>query len=263
MALLVIRQLSKNFGGLRALSEFDLDVERNEIRGLIGPNGAGKSTLFNVISGVYKPDQGEVKFKDQRITGLRPDKVAAKGVVRTFQENMLFREMTVFDNVVLGCHLVSKTGFLNSLFNLSPARQDETRVNRKVMEILEFLDLAAVKLELAKNLPHGYQRLLGLAMALAADPEVLLLDEPVAGMSAEDIQAMTRHITRIRENQHVTIILVEHNVGVVTGLCDMITVLNYGRKIAEGLPGEIVNNPEVVKAYLGTENPEGLDASQD
>ena len=252
MPFLMVRHLTKDFGGLKALDCFDLDIEKQEIRGLIGPNGAGKSTLFNVISGIYKPDEGEVIFDGIDITGFRSDKVAAKGVVRTFQENVLFREMTVLDNMIIGRHQFSKVGFLHNLLNSSSARLDEKESRHKVMDILEFLDLLEIKFELAKNLPHGHQRLLGVGMALAVDPQILLMDEPVAGMSPESAAIMTKHIKDIRAKMGITVVLVEHNIRVVTGLCDKITVLNYGCKIAEDSPNNIVNDPEVIKAYLGT-----------
>ena len=219
---------------------------------MIGPNGSGKSTLFNVISGIYKPDEGEVIFDGIDITGFRSDKVAAKGVVRTFQENTLFKEMTVLDNVIIGRHLFSKVGFLHNLLNSSSSRLDERETRHKAMDILEFLDLLEVKFELAKNLPHGHQRFLGVAMALATNPQILLMDEPVAGMSPESAAIMTKHIKEIRAEMGITVVLVEHNIRVVTGLCDKITVINYGCKIAEDSPSEIVNDPEVIKAYLGT-----------
>jgi len=181
MALLEVKNLSKYFGGLAAVHDVDLKVESQEIRGLIGPNGAGKSTFFKVISGLYKPNAGKVIFNGEDITGLIADKVAAKGLIRTFQETSLFREMTVLENVILGFHLSFKGGFWHTLFNSSLARREEQIVKQKAMEILDFFGLTPLKDDLAKNLPHGHQRALGLSMALAANPRMLLLDEPVTG----------------------------------------------------------------------------------
>lgn len=260
MSFLEIRHITKTFGGLNALTEVSLDIEKQEIRGLIGPNGAGKSTLFNVVSGFYKPDQGEVIFRGENITGLRPDKVAAKGLVRTFQHNMVFHEMSVLENVILACHLRLKAGFFCNLLQLPPAYDDAAKAKARALELLEFLNLKGVGAEQAKNLPHGHQRLLGVAMALASNPQILLLDEPLAGMSAADIQVMAKHIREIRKKRGVAIILVEHNVGIVTELCDNITVLNYGQRIAEGPAGDIVNNSEVIKAYFGTKETGVIDA---
>jgi len=256
MTLLQVKKLTKNFGGLAAVHEVDLEVESQEIRGLIGPNGAGKSTFFNVISGTYKPSAGEVVFNGENITELQTDRVAARGLIRTFQETTLFREMTLLDSVILGFHLSCKAGFWHTLFNSAGTRREEQRFREKAIEILDFFDLSSFKDDLAKNQPHGHQRALGLSMALAANPRMLLLDEPVTGMNPEETSTMMKHIRRIRDELKTTIILVEHDMRAVMGLSDRITVLNFGHKIAEGSPNEISRHPEVIKAYLGAEGGE-------
>jgi len=258
MALLEVRNLTKYFGGLAAVHDVDLEVESQEIRGLIGPNGAGKTTFFKVVSGLYKPSAGRVIFNGEDLTGLPADKVAAKGLIRTFQETSLFREMTVLDNVILGFHLSFKAGFWQTLFNPSAVFGEEEKISKRAMEILDFFGLISLKDDLAKNLPHGYQRALGLSMALAANPRMLLLDEPVTGMNPEETSAMMKHIKRIRDELGTTMILVEHDMRAVMGLSDRITVLNFGQKIAEGSPDEISHHPGVIKAYLGTERVEGI-----
>jgi branched-chain amino acid transport system ATP-binding protein len=258
MALLQVKNLSKYFGGLAAVHNVDLEVESQEIRGLIGPNGAGKSTFFKVISGLYKASEGRVIFNGEDITGLPGDKVAAKGLIRTFQETSLFREMTVLDNVILGFHLLFKAGFWQTLVNTSFVRGEEQKIRQEAMEILDFFGLTLLKDDLAKNLPHGHQRALGLSMALAANPRMLLLDEPVTGMNPEETSTMMKHIQRIRDELKSTIILVEHDMRAVMGLSDRITVLNFGQKIAEGSPNEISGHPEVIKAYLGTDRVEEI-----
>jgi branched-chain amino acid transport system ATP-binding protein len=258
MALLQVKKLTKYFGGLAAVHEVDLEVESQEIRGLIGPNGAGKSTFFHLISGTYKPSAGEVIFSGENITGLQTDRVAARGLIRTFQETTLFREMPLLESVILGFHLSCKAGFWHTLFNSAGTRREEQEIRRRALEVLEFFDLIPFKDDLAKNLPHGYQRALGVAMALAANPRMLLLDEPVTGMNPEETLTMMKHIKRIRDELKTTIILVEHDMRAVMRLSDKISVLNFGQKIAEGLPSEITHNPEVIKAYLGTEGLGGM-----
>ena len=252
MALLEVRGLTKYFGGLAAVSDLDFDISKGELVGLIGPNGAGKTTLFNTISGVCSPSRGRVIFKGEDITGLKPHKIAEKGMVRTFQLTSLFKNKTTLENVIVAHHLQSKTGFWGTLFNTPTSRREENDNKQKAIEILENLGLSPVKDKIARNLPYGQQRALGMAIALAAEPELLMLDEPVTGMNQEEIMNAMALIKRIQE-RGITILLVEHNMRVVMGFCERIIVLNYGKKIAEGQPKEIRGNKQVIEAYLGVE----------
>ena len=252
MALLETKGLSKHFGGLKAVSELDLSVEEGEIRGIIGPNGAGKTTLFNVISGTYKPTSGDVFLNGERISGLRPSRIAAKGGVRTFQRTALFKDFTVLQNVSIARHLHADESLLGAVFGT--ARRMERAHEARALEILEFIGLADIRNELSHNLPHGHQRALGVAMALATEPRLLMLDEPVAGMNPQETARMTELIRKLRDEWKITILLVEHDMRTVMGLCDYITVLNFGHKLTEGAPKEIVSNREVIEAYLGSDN---------
>ncbi len=250
MALLEIRRLSRHFGGVAALSGLDLDVFDGEILGLIGPNGAGKTTLFNVISGFFEPTDGSVQLKGETISGLRPDEVARKGVGRTFQQTVLFMKSTVFENVVTGFHMNYNSGVINQFFHTRSAKQEEAETRKKAREILDFMGLSALKGELAQNLPHGHQRTLGICVALAANPELLLLDEPLTGMNPTETLTTINNIRQLRE-RGITIVIVEHNMRAVMSLCERLAVLNYGQKIAEGKPDEIQDNRAVIEAYLG------------
>jgi branched-chain amino acid transport system ATP-binding protein len=251
MAMFEVKRLSKYFGGLAAISDLDLAVDEGEIRGIIGPNGAGKTTLFNVISGVYRPTKGEIIYRGKEISGLKASKIAEKGVVRTFQRTALFHDFTVLGNVSVARHLHAKDGFLETIFGTSWRGKKENVA--KVLEIIEFMGLTPLKDELAYNLPHGHQRALGVAIALAAEPELLMLDEPVTGMNPTETQNMTDLIRKVRDEWKMTILLVEHDMKVVMGVCDKISVLNFGEKLAEGLPEEIQENADVIEAYLGGE----------
>lgn len=252
MALLQIRKLHKNFGGLAAIAELDLAVEEGEIRGIIGPNGAGKTTLFNVISGTYRPSSGDIFFEGQKISGLRPSRIAAKGVVRTFQRTALFHDFSVLDNVTIARHLHAKESVLGAI--LGTARKMERANEERALEILDFIGLADLKDELSVNLAHGHQRALGVAIALATEPRLLMLDEPVAGMNPAETQRMTELIRKLRDAWGITVLLVEHDMRTVMGVCEKITVLNFGQTLAEGTPEEIVSNPAVIDAYLGSED---------
>jgi branched-chain amino acid transport system ATP-binding protein len=252
VALLEVKGLSKNFGGLAAIDSLDLDIDEGEIRGVIGPNGAGKTTLFNVISGTYRPTTGTITFEGKEVAGLRPSKIAEKGLVRTFQRTALFHDFSVLDNISIARHLHAKETVFGAI--LGTARKMEKENERRAEEIVDFIGLSEVKHELADGLAHGHQRALGVALALAAEPKLLMLDEPVAGMNPAETQAMTALIRRLRDEWGLTVTLVEHDMRTVMGVCEKITVLNFGQKLAEGSPDEIVNNPDVIEAYLGSED---------
>ena len=253
MVLLNICDLTKHFGGLVAVNNLNLDVYRGEILGLIGPNGAGKTTILNMISGSMLPTRGKCIFKDENLTGLPPHRISKKGIARVFQGNVLFRNLTVMENVLIGVHIRNNMGFLSSLISSSYSRNLDKVMYEKTKEILAWVGLTNKADELALNLSHGNQRLLCLSVALASDPELLLLDEPVTGMSAEEVSAMLSLIRMLREKRGITSIVVEHNMRAVMSLCNRIAVVSYGAKIAEGSPEEITKNPAVIEAYLGAE----------
>ena len=248
MALLEVRGLSRHFGGLAAVDRLSFSIDEGEIRGLIGPNGAGKTTTFNVISGFHRPTAGEVVYRGETISGLKTSDIARRGLVRTFQSATLFHEFSVLDNVLVGCHLHAPVGFVGAILGTSRAIEDAAR--DKALEILDFMGLAGRKDEITLNLPHGHQQALGIAVALATDPQLLLLDEPFTGMNPEETAHMMELVQNVRD-RGVTILLVEHDMQAVMGLCEKITVLNFGRLLAEGSPAEIRANDDVVEAYLG------------
>ena len=247
MPLLETRGLTKRFGGLTAVNDVDLTVDKGEIVGLIGPNGAGKTTCFNLLSGFLRPTAGSIVFDGDDVTGLRPHQIAARGLVRTFQLTTLFQEMTALENVLLGLHLHSHMGLGSVLLTRRVFPADEVARSR---EALEFAGLGAHADQLAKNLPHGHQRVLGIAMALAARPRLLMLDEPVTGMNLDESGRVMSLVKTIRD-AGTTILLVEHNMKAVMGTCERIVVLNFGRKLAEGTPAEVSTSPDVIQAYLG------------
>ena len=249
-----VEGLHKNFGGLAAVNDLTFGIEKGAIHGLIGPNGAGKTTIFNVISGFYKPSAGKILYQGESLGGLQPHQVAAKGLVRTFQETTLFQEFTTFENALMGRFLHTKSSMVSALFGTQ--RASERANEEKTLEVLEFLGLADRKDELALNLPHGLQRALGVAVALTAEPNLLLLDEPFAGMNPEETRHMMDLIRKVRESG-ITILLVEHDMQAVMGLCERITVVNFGELLTEGAPDDIKSNKDVIEAYLGT----GLNAA--
>jgi branched-chain amino acid transport system ATP-binding protein len=239
--------LCKYFGGLAAVNQVDIAVEEGEIVGLIGPNGAGKTTCFNLLSGFLTPTSGTITFAGESIVGLRPHHIVARGLVRTFQLTTLFQDMTVLQNVLLGLHRHSRRGVAQVLFSWRDFPPDELR---RSYEVLEFTGLVPYASELAKNLPHGHQRRLGIAMAMATQPRLLMLDEPVTGMNIEESQHVMELVKTIRD-RGTTILLVEHNMKAVMGTCERIVVLNFGQKLTEGTPAQVGSNREVIEAYLG------------
>ena len=247
--LLELKGLTKHFGGLAAVNQFDMHVNQGEIVGLIGPNGAGKTTVFNLITGVYPPTRGQVIYDGAEITGKKPHKVAELGIGRTFQMNPLFGDFTVLQNVSASFHLHPRSSLLDIYFNTATYRRNEEYILEQSLEILRLVGLEHVRGELARNLPHGYQKMLGVARALATRPKLLLLDEPLAGMNPAEIEFTLTNIRKTKE-QGVTILIVEHNMQILE-LCDRVVVISFGQKICEGSPGEVREDRGVISAYLG------------
>jgi len=253
VALLEINNVGITFGGLRAVNNCNIAMEPGELIGLIGPNGAGKTTVFNMLTGVYLPTEGDIVFEGKSIVGLKPYNITKRGIARTFQNIRLFKDLTVLDNVKIPYHIHAKHGVLSSVFRLPAYYRGENEITEKAVECLDVFGLADKRYELSKNLPYGQQRRLEIARALAAQPRLLLLDEPAAGMNPQETHDLMELIQWIRDKFNLTILLIEHDMSLVMGVCERIYVLDYGKIIAEGTPDEIKSNPKVIQAYLGEE----------
>ena len=253
MALLRVEDMSIAFGGIQALKKVGFSVEKGEIFSILGPNGAGKTTLFNCINGIYKPDQGRVFFKERDITGMRPDKIARRGLARTFQNIELFSHMSTMNNILLGRHNFMKTGVLRSFFCGPFVRREEIANREKAEQVIDFLEIQAARDQFTINLPYGIRKLVELGRALALEPDLLLLDEPASGMNLEERNDLIHRINDIRDEYGITCLLVEHDMNLVMQVSDKILVLNFGQMIAQGDPVQVANDPKVAAAYLGQE----------
>jgi len=251
MALLELQDVSLSFGGIQALRDVNLTVEHGEIMALIGPNGAGKTSVLNCINGLYCPDSGRILYRDADLQRVRPHARATKGIARTFQNIELFKNMTVLDNLLLGRHHVLRAGPVSGGLWLPSTKHEEDDNRRFVEEIIDFLEIEMIRKQRVKNLPYGLQKRVELGRALAMEPKLLLLDEPVAGMNVEETEDMARFILDIKEDKRISMVLVEHDMGVVMDIADRVWVMDFGNVIAYGTPEEVQRNPRVIKAYLG------------
>jgi branched-chain amino acid transport system ATP-binding protein len=250
--ILNVQNISLSFGGVKALADISFDVREHEIRAIIGPNGAGKSSMLNCINGVYTPQQGQITFRGQTFSHMDSHQVAVMGVARTFQNLALFKGMSVLDNIMTGRNLRMKSNLFLQAIRLGPAEREEFEHRQRVEEIIDFLEIQPYRKTPVGQLPYGLQKRVDLGRALALEPQVLLLDEPMAGMNVEEKQDMCRVILAVNDEFGTTVVLIEHDMGVVMDISDRVVVLDYGKKIGDGTPDEVRNNPEVISAYLGT-----------
>jgi branched-chain amino acid transport system ATP-binding protein len=251
MALLEVKNLGISFGGLRAVDNVNLNIEKGQLYGLIGPNGAGKTTIFNLLTGVYRPTDGTIKIDGIDLVGKSPSEICQAGIARTFQNIRLFKKMSVLDNVKTALHNQKKYSLFASFFRLPAYFKSEKEMDEKAMEILKVFDLDGQADYLASNLPYGKQRKLEIARGLATNPKLLLLDEPAAGMNPNETAELMETIRLVRDRYQITILLIEHDMKLVTGICEKLLVLNFGTELAAGAPEEVLNNPQVITAYLG------------